>query len=233
MPVAISQAARRYSLVAAVGAVIFSPLLALSYFSTPDGASSAEEAFLGGWIEPTRELAGGVVTFASANAVYAVYTLVLALLFPAIMLSALAIRSSRPQPRGMERWGWRLALAGYALFGAGLVFVAVLLLAVGSDAAIVDMLFMAMMVPGLLVGLIGSTVLGLALQRGNYRPRLTAWLLALALPLWFLGSAGLGHNSLGMVPLFIAWAAASRSFHAPAESGLRVRHDTASLRPAR
>ena len=67
---------------------------------------------------------------------------------------------------------------------------------------------MALMVPGMLISIVGSTVLGIALLHAGYAPKLTAWLLALAIPLMFLASDGLGHNSLGMVPLFVAWAAA-------------------------
>lgn len=210
MPDPTPPAVRRYPIVAAVAAALLSPLLALAYFATTEGAGSAEEVFLGGWIEPMRALVGGLVTFASPDAVYSIYTLVLALLFPAIIVAAFAVRARRPEPQGAERWGWRLAVIGYVLFGAGLLLVALLLVAAGPGAAVVDMLFMAAMIPGLLIGLIGSTVLGIALLRRSYRPRLTAWLLALALPLWFVGSAGLGHNSLGIVPLFVAWAAATR-----------------------
>ena len=42
------------------------------------------------------------------------------------------------------------------------------------------------------------------------RRRFTAWLLALAFPLMLIGSDVLGHNSLGMIPLFLAWAATGR-----------------------
>ena len=69
---------------------------------------------------------------------------------------------------------------------------------------------MALMVPGMLISVVGSTVLGIALLRAGYAPKLTAWLLALAIPLMLLASDCLGHNSLGLVPLFVAWAAAGR-----------------------
>jgi hypothetical protein len=207
--------ARRYTLFAAVGAALGSPLLALSYFATEQGASSREEAFLGGWIEPARGAAGSLLTFASADGVYAVYMLVLAVLFPAVALAAFTARSLRPsERRGAERWGWGLALTGYSVFGAGLALVALLLVALGPDAAVVDVLFMGLTFPGLLISLIGSTVLGIGLVRRAYRPRSTAWLLTLAVPLWILGSVGLGHNSLGMLPLFIAWALTARDWDA-------------------
>lgn len=74
-----------------------------------------------------------------------------------------------------------------------------------------NVVFISSMIPGLLVGLIGSTILGIALLRSGYRSRVTGWLLALAIPLWFIGSIVFGHNSLGVIPLFVAWAAAARN----------------------
>lgn len=217
------RATSRYAVAAATGAVVFSPLLALAYFATAEGAASAEEALLAAWIPPARDVAGGLVSFGSADVVYAVYTLVLAALFPAVVLAARVARSARPaQQRGSERWGWRLTLGGYMLFGIGLAVVSPLLLAFGPQAGIVNMMFLATMLPGLLVGLIGSTVLGIGLLRSGYRPRLAGWLLALALPLWFLGSAGLGHNSLGLVPQFVAWAVAAGSLGRSGEPAAAV-----------
>lgn len=62
----------------------------------------------------------------------------------------------------------------------------------------------------MLLSVIGSTVLGIALLRACHAPRLTAWLLALAFPLLVVASDVLGHNSLGMIPIFVAWAASGR-----------------------
>ena len=61
--------------------------------------------------------------------------------------------------------------------------------------------------PGLLVSAIGSTVLGIALVRARYRPRVTSWLLALAFPSILVVPAFLGNLSLGLVPLLVAWGA--------------------------
>ena len=73
----------------------------------------------------------------------------------------------------------------------------------GSPAGeLLNVVFLALMFPGMLLSVTGSTLLGIALLRDSYAPRLTAWLLALAFPLMLVGSDVLGHNSLGMVPLF-------------------------------
>ena len=57
------------------------------------------------------------------------------------------------------------------------------------------------------ISAVGSTVLGVALLRSRYTPRLTAWLLTLAFPSMLVIPTVLGHNSLGMLPLMIAWGA--------------------------
>lgn len=197
-----------YIVAATAGAVVLAPLVAVAYFATADGAEYLEVATVAAWATPARELFGPLVTFASPDRVYATYTQILALLFPAIVLTALATRSHRPVPRKRsERVGWRITLTGYGLFGVGLLVVAIVLVAGDTSVALADAVFLGAMFPGLLLGLIGSTVLGIVFVRSGYRPCVTAWLLALAIPLWILGSFVLGHNGLGILPLFVAWAA--------------------------
>lgn len=199
-----------YAVIAAVAAFVLAPLLAIAYFATAEGAQYLESGTVAAWAEPGRDLTRRLVTFADAERVYATYTQVLALLFPAIFLSAAAVRSTRPTGiSAPERWGWRLSLVGYGLFGAGLLLVALLLVGGNTGVAVIDVAFMALMLPGLLIGLVGSTVLGIAFMRAGFQPRTTVWLLALSLPLWFVGSGVLGHNSIGILPLFVAWAAAA------------------------
>jgi hypothetical protein len=40
----------------------------------------------------------------------------------------------------------------------------------------IDQSFLLLTIPGLLISLVGSTMLGIALLRNRYRPRTTAWL---------------------------------------------------------
>jgi hypothetical protein len=201
-----------YSMIAAAAAALFSPLLALAYFGTGEGIEELEIGTVSAWADPARDLADGLLTWASPDRVYATYVQVFALLFPAVFLCARAVRAHRPVASGrLERWGWRIALPGYALASVGLI--AAFAVLVGDSAPAGDALnlvFLALMLPGMLVSVIGSTVLGVALLRGEYVPRLTAWLLALAFPLMLVASDVLGHNSLGMLPIFLAWAASGR-----------------------
>jgi hypothetical protein len=71
-----------------------------------------------------------------------------------------------------ERWGRRIVLIGYTLFAAGLLDEAAALLT-GADA-VSCVVFLAAMLPGLFVSLVGSTLLGVTLLRAGIRPRMTA-----------------------------------------------------------
>ena len=200
-----------YAMIAAAASLLFAPLLGLAYFATEDGAEDLEAGTVSAWADPARDIAGGLLTWASPDRVYATYLQVLALLFPAVFLCARAVRARRPVPTGgLERWGWRIALAGYGLATLGLTAAFFVLFGRDPTSDALETVFIALMVPGMLLSIVGSTVLGIALLRNRYAPKLTAWLLALAFPLAIVGSDVLGHNSLGMVPLFVAWGAAGR-----------------------
>lgn len=212
LPIRATPRLAAYATTAAIIAALCSPLLALAWFATSGGAATAQEAHVAAWAEPARSLAGPLLTFAGTDMVYALYSSVLLLSFPAVILVALATQGQRIAAASRpERWGWRIALVGYLLFGSGGLAMAFLLLTSVADP-VVDVVFLSMMIPGLLLSLSGSTVLGITFVRSRHHPRLTSWLLALAFPLWVAGSFGFGHNSLGLVPLFIAWAATARSW---------------------
>lgn len=194
-----------YAAFAAVAAVILSPLLALSYFGIDEGADELQSTTVAAWADPARDLVGGLLTWASPERVYATYVQAFTLLFPAVFLCAWAVRARRPRGGRTERWGWRIALVGYGLASLGLLG-AFLLLIVGSTAGdALNIVFLTLLLPGMFISAIGSTVLGIALLRTRYTPRLTPWLLTLAFPSMLFVPEVLGHNSLGMVPLIVAW----------------------------
>lgn len=197
-----------YAAIAAVAAVVLSPLLALSYFATDDGAGELRTSTVAAWANPARDLLEGLLTWASPDRVYATYVEVFGLLFPAVFLCAWAVRVRRSPTNGTERWGWRIALVGYGLAGIGLAAGSVILFAQPEAGTALDIVYLALMLPGMFISVIGSTVLGVGLLRGRYTPRLTAWLLTLALPSMIVLPTVLGHNSLGMVPLIVAWGVA-------------------------
>ena len=193
-----------YAVGAAIAAAIVSPLLALAYFGTPDGAGSLKQGSVAAWADPARTHLDGVPTWASPDRLYATYVQALGLLFPAVLPCALAVRAGRPATMGrLERSAWRISLTGYAIASVSLGVVSLMEIGAG-------------MLPGMLLSVVGSNVLGVALVRGDDVPRTTAWLLAVAVPLMIAGSGVLGHNSLGMIPLFVAWGLSGWQLaHAP------------------
>jgi hypothetical protein len=215
-----------YAALAAVAAVLLAPLLALSYFGIESGAEELENGTVSAWADPARDLAGGLLTWASPERVYGTYVQAFALLFPAVFLCARAVRARRPVTRArLERFGWRIVFVGYGLASIGLTAAFFVLFAGSAADAVLNVLFLALMFPGMAISAIGSTTLGIALLRGGYSPKLTAWLLALALPSMIVIPDVLGHNSLGMLPVFAAWGASGLALRrtndgAPARAGL-------------
>ena len=87
-----------YAVFAAAAVALLSPLLALSYFATAEGAEELEVGTVSGWADPARDLAGGLLTWASPDRVYSTYVQLFALLFPAVFLCARAVHARRSAP---------------------------------------------------------------------------------------------------------------------------------------
>jgi hypothetical protein len=201
-----------YAVVAAVVTVAVAPLLALSYFAVPGGAEELESGTVRFWAEPARRLLEPLVTWAEPERVYATFVQSFALTFPAVLLTALAVRSRRPAQSRTERVGWRISIVAYAWACLGLLLVAPLLITDPlADGPAVAVVFLALMIPGQLFSALGSTVLGIGLLRDRFTPRTTAWLLTLAFPGMVVVPTLFGHNSLGMLPITVAWGIAGYS----------------------
>jgi hypothetical protein len=74
----------------------------------------------------------------------------------------------------------------------------------------IDQSFLFLTLPGLLVSSVGSTVLGIALLRNHFRPRVTPWLLVLWIPL-LLAITQITSMGNTVLPALWAWAIAIRS----------------------
>ena len=209
-----------YAMVAAGVALVVTPLLALSYFGIADGASMLDQTTVSAWADPASDRLSALLTWSSPDRVYATYIQLFALLFPAVFLCALVTRSRRVVSEGrLERWGWRIALSGYGVGAVGFVAVAFLLIGSSPNGTAVNSVFLALMVPGMLLSLTGSTTLGIGFLRNRYAPRLTAWLLVLTVPFMIVGAGVLGHIGLGMLPLFIEWGIAGRNLRQTRTAG--------------
>ena len=200
----MTQSLARAAGIAAVAAsavtVVVAPLHALARFATEDGASDLASPIVAAWARPAREIAGGLLTFGDPDTVYTTYGRYWFVFMAAVLFCAVAMRARRPAPmRRAERWGWRLALAGYGLTAAGSF--------VSYWTPYLDTGFLWLTIPGQLLSTVGNTVLGVALLRAHACPRLTGWLLALDLPLSFLFTA-VGSMATGVLPFALAWGAA-------------------------
>jgi len=115
----------------------------------------------------------------------------------------------------MGTWVWRVALTGYVLACAG-VFLDYWTQWTGNYNVLFQVGWIVT-VPGLLLTMVGSTVLGITLLVRGSAPRLPALLLALAIPLaWLILQA----TSLGnaVLPVMFAFGILGRrleGIHAP------------------
>lgn len=200
---------RTGSLLAAALASVVAPIVAVSYLHTPDGVEYLTQGTVAAWAGPVSGLLQPLLTGLGAERLYLLSTQTLALLWTVTVVAAVAVARHR-RPVRAERVWWIVALIGYAWFTAGLLSFSMVAQVLSAAHPAADLVFLTLVAPGLLVGLIGSTGLGVTLLRRRYPARSAAWLLASAVPLWLIANLVLGHNSLGLLPVIWAWALAAR-----------------------
>ena len=175
-------------------------LHALSRFATEDGKEDLALPLTAAWAVPAADLLKPLLRWSDPVEVYLSFGKLWLFVFAGFTLCAFVVQRYR-QPRGFEKWAWRIALTGYVVATIG-VF-GDYWTQWGSDYNwFLDVAFNVTVV-GLLVTLVGSTLLGISLLRSGFRPRLAAWLLVLAFPWTF---AVLQVTSLGSVVLSVAFA---------------------------
>ena len=195
-------AVRRCGLAAAVLAIlslILAPLNALARMRTDSGRSDLENPLAHWWAEPAMQTLHPLVSWGSPDTVYLTYGKFYVCAVLAALACALAVRSLRPRARLAERWGWRLTLTSYCLMAVSLLFT--------YWIANLDLVFLVVTIPSLLLSTIGETMLGIGLLRAGFRPRLTGWFLALSFPL-SQALVIMSTQALGMWPTMLAWGTA-------------------------
>jgi hypothetical protein len=186
---------------AVLGAVL-TPLHAMARHATADGEQDLALPWTRAWSEPLSAAVRPLLNWSDPDTVYVTYGKGWLVVLAAVALCAVAVRRRR-SPHGAETWGWRLALPAYAL-------TALAALVTYWTPWWLDIAFVVLAVPGLVLTVVGSTVLGVALLRRGFRPRLTAWLLALTVPL-FLVLAQVVSFGGTLMPVVLAWAVAGWS----------------------
>ena len=169
----------RFAWVMAWFGLVAGQLHALARHNTIDGKNDLKLPLTRLWSDPVRSALKPLLDWASADAVYLTYGKIWLPVFLGFTLCALVVRRRR-RPSGFEKWAWRVALTGYvwASFGVFCDYWTQL----GTYNAFFGPAFL-ITIPGLLVTLIGSTMLGIALLRNGLTPKLPAWLLTLMIPL--------------------------------------------------
>jgi hypothetical protein len=193
---------RRCGLAATVFAVlslIMAPLNALARMRTDDGRSDLDNPLAHWWADPALRALDPIVGWGSPDTVYLTYGKFYVFALLGVLVCAFAVHSLRPPGRFAERWGWRLTLTSYCLMSLSLFFT--------YWIANLDLVFLAVTIPALLLSTVGETMLGIGLIRAGFRPRLTAWVLALSFPLSQV-LVMISTQALGMWPTMLAWGTA-------------------------
>ncbi len=181
-----------------VGLVV-GQLHALARHQTVDGKEDLQVWSTRVWSDPARAALRPLLDWGNPDLVYVTYGKIWLPAFVAFTLCAFVVRRRR-RPVGFERWAWRIALTGY-------VWACV---SVAGDYwtqwtsepnGLLDISFLVGL-PGVLITLVGSSLLGVALLRNRFSPRLSAWLLALTLPLAFVIGLVTSMGSLALPVMF-------------------------------
>ena len=193
----MSLATQRWTGLAAIAGgvvgILYFPLHSLAYFATEDGTEGVIK-----WKDFGRDLLEPLLDWDSADTVYRTWGKVGLVVVLGFALGVLGLWMRRHlEARGLERWAFRIALVGY--------FVVLVGFFTEYWTPYLDFGFNAFTGPGMLVTLIGSTLLGIAFLRRRVVPSAAAWVLALSIPLVFGATVLLGHLSAGLVPLDVAW----------------------------
>lgn len=169
----------RYAWWAAWAGLVLGQLHALSRHRTDDGKEDLEYPLTAAWAEPAGDALAPLLGWADPDLVYVTYGKIWLPVFLGFLLCAVLVRQRR-QPQGFEKWVWRVVLVGYswAVFAVTATYWTQW---TGEYNAFFEVAFIAGL-PGLLLTLLGSTVLGLTLLVKRFRPWPVAALLAGTFP---------------------------------------------------
>ena len=199
----------RAAFAAAGAGTVLAPLHALSRYATEDGAADLESGAVRAWAEPAAGALRPLLDWGDPQTVYTSFGRLWTPILVAAVACAVVVRRQRI-PAGGERWGWRLLLTGLVGATAG---TAGTYWTPWMDA------FFVVTLPFALLSLLAALVLGVSLLRRRFRPRATAVLLVLWLPLFpvLAGTVALG---AALLPVLWAWGLAGRSLVATAPGGV-------------
>jgi hypothetical protein len=185
----------------ALATLVMGQLHALARFATQDGKSDLDLPLTALWAKPAARALDPLLSWADPETVYLAYGKWWLPAMAVTVAAGVMVMRLRA-PYGVERWGWRLMLPGFALLalGAGAFY-----WGQWTSYNVIGDVGLWIEVPGVLLGFVGATVLGIGLLRRGARPRLAGVLLLLAIP----GLLGITEvTSLGNTGLPIMFAVA-------------------------
>jgi hypothetical protein len=219
----------RFAWVMAWVGLVIGQLHAMARHNTEDGKGDLDNPLTAAWSDPARSALRPLLDWANPDAVYLTYGKIWFPVFVAFTLCAFVVRHRR-RPAGFEKWAWRVALTGYVWACVAVFGDYWLQWGAHPTEPLLTITFVAGL-PGLLVMLVGSTMLGIALLRRGFRPRVSAWLLALAFPLAFGLEAFTSMGSMAL-PVMFAFGLAGHRFVSEPEPGKSRQSADESVLPA-
>ncbi len=182
-------------------------LHALARHNTVDGRGDLDLPLTAAWSDPARKALAPLLDWANPDVVYLTYGKLWFPVFVAFTLAALVVHRHRTA-HGFEKWAWRIALTGY-VWACVAVFGDYWLQWGAHPAEPLLTITFVVGLPGLLLTVVGSSLLGIALLRRGFRPRASAWLLVLTFPLVFVIEMVTSMGSLAL-PVAFAFGIAGR-----------------------
>ncbi|HSO64220.1 MAG TPA: hypothetical protein VLQ78_03880 [Ornithinibacter sp.] len=183
-------------------------LHALARHATVAGRDDLDQPLTRAWSVPASEALAPRLTWSDPQTVYVTYGRLWIPVYVASALCAFVVRRHR-RPGRLEAWGWRAYLTGAVLMA--------LQVTIGYLTPWTDEAFVLLAIPAVVLTVVGAPLLGVALLRAGFRPRVTTWVLVLWLPL-FLAITSVTSMGTGGLPAAFAWAfAAGRLLRRDAE----------------
>jgi hypothetical protein len=183
--------------------LVFAPLYSLAYFASSDGTADANSAWVRAWADPARDLLDPLLSFAPPDVVRLTYFKLFLFIVVGMLAGVVGLHARQARYGGrLERWGFRVSLAGLLLLTIGALS--------GYWPPLFDFTFVAFIVPGLMLLVAGSPLFGLGTWRTGVAPRVGAALLTVGGPAMLLISevATLGG---GLVLIYLAWVVLGHS----------------------
>ena len=186
----------------AVTSLVLVPLHGLARFNTDFGHKDLDECCAAWWGRPGLEALHSLITWSDPYSVYLWYGRVWVLLLAAAAFAAFAVHAVLRPVNRTQTWAWRAVLTGLVLetVGIGGAFFTPWL----------DQFYLGVGVPGVALGLIGGTVLGISSLRRGPLP----WFTAVVLTIGILNEIVLStfvYAGGAVVPVLFAWAVAGRA----------------------